>query len=223
MRNRRSRCVAGTIVVLFGTLPGAHAQEPVPAPLARVFVGAGIGPATDDNASRMRIADDGSSLLWFVEGGARLSSRLGVGAEFTQAAEVTGATSGRSFNSSGRQRERTIIGLLRARAAASETVAIDLVGGGGVLFQHHELRFAPCFSGCADSRRESIDRRAPAFVLGADVPFRLGRHIGLSAVTRFYWLRREQRISDTTTLVPWQYETTSSTRLAIGVSARATW
>lgn len=162
-------------------------------------------------------------MLWFIEGGVRLLPRIGVGVEFVQTAVLTAVTSGLSFNASGRQRERTALGVLRARAAGNGRVAIDLVGGGGVLFQHHELRFAPCFTGCADSRRESLDSRAPAFVLGADVPFRLGRRIALSAGTRYYALRRAKRISDTATLIPWQYETKPSTRLTLGVSVRAGW
>jgi hypothetical protein len=223
MRNHIALFVGGILVFLFCASRDLQAQEPVPAPLNRAFAGGGVGRGTDDHASRMRLANEGSSMLWFIEGGTRLTSRIGLGAEFTQTPVLTAATSGRSFNESGRQRERMAIGLLRARAAASERVAIDVVGGAGVLVQHHELRSAPCFSGCADARRESIDDRAPAFVLGADVPFRLGRHIGLSAITRYYALRRAERVSDTATLIPWQYETKPSARLAIGVSARASW
>ena len=223
MGNQTLQFVAFTIVLVLCMPSGTQAQEPAPAPLPRAFVGAGLGPATDDNASRMRLADAGSSMLWFVEGGAGLSSRLGLGAEFVQTRVLTGATAGRSSNESGRQRERMVMGLLRARAAARGEVAIDVVGGGGLLFQHHELRRAPCFSGCADSVRELIDLRAPAFVLGADVPCRLGRHIGLSVVTRYYGLRRAERVSRPALLVPWQYETKPSTRLALGVSGRAVW
>jgi hypothetical protein len=223
MGNQEFRCVIATIVLLFCASPDAQAQEPVQAPLVRPFIGGGLAPGTDDSGSRMRLATDGSSMHWFIEGGVRLLPRVGAGAEFVQTAVLTAATSGRSFNESGTQRERMVVGLLRARAAGTDTVALDLVGGAGVLFQHHERRFAPCFTGCADSLRDSRDRRAPAFVLGADVPFQLGRHLGLSAVTRYYALRRAERIGDTTTLLPWQYETRPSSRLTIGVSARATW
>lgn len=223
MKKHISRLVAAAIVLVVSTAPDAQAQDRVTAPLSRAFVGAGAGAGSDDNGSRMRLANEGASMLWLVEGGARLSSRIGVGVEFVQTAAVTGATRGRSFSASGRQKERMVTGLLRVRAAANDKVAIDVVGGAGVLLQHHELRFAPCFSGCADLRRESIDERAPSFVLGADVPFRLGRHIGVSAVIRYYALRRAEHVSDTAAPIPWQYETKPSTRLAVGVSARAAW
>jgi hypothetical protein len=45
----------------------------------------------------------------------------------------------------------------------------------------------------------------------------------VSAVTRYYALRRAERISEPAMLIPWQYETKPSTRLVIGVSARAAW
>jgi hypothetical protein len=223
MENQTFRCVIAASVLLFCGSVDAQAQEPSPAPLVRAFIGGGLGPGTDDSGSRMRLATEGSSMHWFIEGGARLLPRVGVGAEFVQTAVLTAATSGRSFNESGTQRERMLVGLLRARAGGTDRVALDLVGGAGVLFQHHERRFAPCFTGCADSLRDSRDGHAPAFVLGADVPFQVGRHLGLSVVTRCYALRRAERIADTATLLPWQYETRPSTRLTIGVSARATW
>jgi hypothetical protein len=201
----------------------AQARDAVAVPLPRAFVGAAIAPATNDADSRMRLVEDGRSFLWLVEAGAALSGRIGIGAELAQASAVTGSTSGRSFNESGRQEERTLIGLIRTRAAGTDRVALDVVGGAGVLFQHHELRSAPCFSGCADTRREALDRQAPAFALGADVPFRVGRHVAVTVLTRYYALRREERISRVPNLVPWQYESRPSSRMSIGISARAVW
>jgi len=67
-----------------------------------------------------------------------------------------------------------------------------------------------------------LDRRAPALSLGADVPVRLGPHVGVSGLVRLYALRRGDQ---TTALpeVPWQFEFKSSTRFAVGITGRARW
>ena len=115
------------------------------------------------------------------------------------------------------------MGLVRVRAFGFDRWSLDVVGGGGLLFQHHELRFAPCFSGCDDTTREALDRRAPALAFDADVPVRLGRHFGVSALARYYALRRGEHVTELPVLIPWQYEWKSSTRLAIGISGRVGW
>jgi len=210
-----------TALLLMLCCRGAHAQS-VDTALPRAFVGAGVAPATDDGDSRMRL-NDGSSLVWVVEGGARLAPRIGVGVEFVQPSDVTASTAGASFNSSGRQTERVLIGLLRGRAWGSGRIAVDVVGGVGVIFQHHELSAAPCFSGCAVTVQDDLDHRAPAFTLGADLPVRVAPHFGVSGLIRLYALRRGDHTTQLPVITPWQFEYTSSTRFAVGVTGRAGW
>jgi hypothetical protein len=190
--------------------------------LPRAFVGAGVAPATSDAESRMRLGGDNSPLMWLIEGGARVAPRIGVGVEVVMPSTLTAETHGQSFNDTGRQDERVLTGLIRGGAWTSHRLAVDVVGGAGVLFQHHELTRAPCFSGCAVTLQNDLDRRAPAFSLGADVPARLAPHVAVSGLVRIYALRRGDR---TTALppAPWQFEFTSSTRFAIGVTGRARW
>lgn len=214
--------IAALLLALLLAPCAAHAQSIDNARLPRAFVGGGVAPATNDGDSRMRL-NDGSSFIWLVEGGARVAPRIGIGAEFAQPADVTASTAGRSFNASGRQAERILIGLARSRAWGSDRVAIDVVGGAGVLFQHHELRVAPCFSGCAITQQQVLDRRAPAFSFGADAPVRIGRHFGINGLARFYVLRRGDHTTELPVSIPWQFEYTSSTRLAVGVTGRARW
>jgi len=199
----------------------ASAQSIGDAQLPRAYVGAGVAPATNDAESRMRLGGNTSPLMWLIEGGARVAPRIGVGVEYVQPSTLTAETRGRSFDATGRQEERLLTGLIRGRAWGSGRLAVDVVGGAGVLFQHHEQRDAPCFSGCAVTVQNDLNRQAPAFSLGADVPVRLAPHIGISGVVRFYALRR----GDTTALpgTPWQFSYTSSTRFAVGVTARARW
>lgn len=215
--------VVGVLLVCPGAPVHAQTAEADAVPLPRAFVGTGLGPATSDAESRMRLFGEGSSLIWFLEGGVAVTTRVGVGVEFARPTTVSAVTSGRSFHASGRQKERVLVGLLRVRAFGFHRLALDVVGGAGLLFQHHELRFAPCFSGCDDTTRETLDRRAPAFALGADVPLRLSRHFLVSGLVRYYALRRGEHVTEMPVLVPWQYEWKSSTRLAVGISGRAGW
>ena len=177
--------------------------------------------ATADADSRMRI-NDGSALVWLLEGGARVSRRLAIGVELFQPSTLTGFTSGRSFASSGRQTERAVLGLMRARLAGSDRLAVDAVGGGGVLFQHHELRNAPC-AGCAVTFAQDFDQEAPAFALGVDTPIRAGSHVDVVPVLRYYALARGDHTTALPDVVPWQFEFTSSARLLLAVNGRARW
>jgi hypothetical protein len=208
-------------LLLIACCRDTYAQSIADARLPRAFVGAGIGTATSDADSRMRL-NDGSALVWLLEGGARVSSRFGIGVELFQPSLLTGSTSGISFTSAGRQIERALVGLVRARVGASDRLAVDLVGGGGVLFQHHELRNGPC-SGCAVTFQSDFDQRAPAFVVGVDVPVRAGRHFEVDPLVRYYALQRGDHTTELPTLVPWQFEFKSSARLAFGINGRARW
>jgi hypothetical protein len=213
------------IATLLCLCPSVSAQSVAgtSVPLARVFVGGGMTPATNDAGSRMRLIGEDSSFPWFIEGGAAISSSVGVGVEFVQPTAVTASTSGTSFHASGRQEEQELIGLLRGRAFSGARVALDVVGGAGVLFQRHEQRFAPCFSGCPDTLSERLNRKAPAFILGADIPVHLARHVAIAGTGRYHFLRRGDHVTELPVLIPWQYEWTSSSRLSIGISARALW
>ena len=109
-------------------------------PLPSVFVGTGIGPATNDAASRMRLFEEGRATVWLVEAGAAVSERVGIGVEYSQPSAATAFTTvgaGRA-QIAGRQEERVLLGLLRARLTGVNRWALDVVGGAIVLFQHHE-------------------------------------------------------------------------------------
>ena len=56
--------VVAAVVLLLCTSPDTQAQEPASLPLPRAFAGAGVGPGTDDNSSRMRLARDGWHGTW---------------------------------------------------------------------------------------------------------------------------------------------------------------
>jgi hypothetical protein len=172
-------------------------------------------------ASRLQTGK-GLGPVGLIEGGARLWRPLGVGMEFFRLPTISASTRGQSFNSSGSQTERVVVGVLRARTVATDRLAVDVVGGGGVLFQHHELERAPCFTGCAASH-SSVDRRAPAFALGFDVPFQPVPHIEVTWLTRFYALRRDDNVGQPRAPVVWQLETKPSALMFIAISARGTW
>jgi hypothetical protein len=175
-------------------------------------------------AERFNLSAD-DPYTWVVEGGVGLSRRIGIGVEYSRVSRVAAVTRGSSFQSRGEQHERTLMPLVRVRVTASRVVALDAVGGVGVLFQEHERVEFPCFSGNCPGRTETLTRRVPAVMFGADVPVRLAPHLTVAATVRAHLLRRGEAAFDPVTgrFPPWQYEWSSSTRLAFGGSARLAW
>jgi hypothetical protein len=102
--------------------------------------------------------------------------------------------------------------------------ALDVVGGGGALFQHHETGgCTPAVAVCESTDGPAIDERAGALALGADVPVRIAPHFAIVAALRAYFLRRGDHTSETNRDLIWQYEWRSSTRSALVVSGRFEW
>jgi hypothetical protein len=130
----------GVSVLLCVASAAAHTRGSDGLPLPRVFVGAGAGPATNDATSRMRLYEQGLAAVWLVEAGAAVSERVGLGVEYARPSAATAFTTigaGRA-QIAGRQEERTLLAMARARVAGMKRWALDVVGGAGVLFQHHE-------------------------------------------------------------------------------------
>jgi len=209
----------------FGATPArAQSGGPDPGRLPRLYASASVGFLTDDTVDRGRLFSTPRLVGSLVEGGAAVTRRIGVGVEVGFPPSIVGETRGISFRSSGEQRERTLVGLVRGRIVSSDRIAFDAVGGAGLLFQHHEQRLSPCFSGCPDIVDETLDRRAPAFAGGAEVPIRIASHLSLVPIIHAYVLRRgEHRTTVPTQPIPWQYEWSSSTRLFVGGNATIGW
>ena len=222
----RSGTLVCTCVLLCVASAAAQPVGSDSVPLPSVFVGAGLGPATNDAASRMRLYEEGWATVWVVEAGAAVSERVGVGVEYSQPSAATAFTTigaGRA-QIAGRQEERVLLGLLRFRLAGVNRLALDVVGGAGMLFQHHESGgCVPAQNRCENTDGLSLDERAPAFVLGLDVPIRVARHFEIAADARAYLLRRGEHTSATDVNLSWQYEWRSSTRVALGVIGRFVW
>lgn len=214
------RTFATLVIAVIAFVPQAFAQSELP----RGLIGVSVTRATSDADSRMRLGQEARPWLFAGEMSARVAPWFAIGAEAIDFGAATGATSGRSFRSTGEQRERAILGLVRGRVAARERVAADLVGGAGVLFQRHMLAQQACFIECAPSFTGELTKRAPMFVFGFDVPVRLGPYLSIAAIGRYYFLRRrDDAPSGPTDSLPWQFESRPSSRIAIGASARVTW
>jgi hypothetical protein len=171
----------------------------------------------------MRLGQDTSPWVVAGEVSARIAPRVAIGAELTDLGTATGETRGITFDSKGEQRERAIAGLLRVRTAASDRVALDLIGGAGALFQRHTAIEASCL-GCPTALTAKDADRASVLVAGADVPVRLGDHFSMAGVARYYVMRRgDNTPEDPRTPIRWQFEHESSGRLSVGGSARVTW
>jgi hypothetical protein len=217
---RRVRILAAFVLAVIASAPQAFAQSELPHGL----IGISITRATSDAASRMRLGSEARPWVLAGEVSVRVTPRVAIGAEAIDLGTATGETAGRSFRSLGEQRERALMGLMRVRVSGSERVAVDLVGGAGVLWQRHSVFFAPCFSGCAVSADGALTDHAPALVAGVDVPIRAGRYFSIAAIGRYFFLRRGDNVpSGPTDQLPWQFEYRSSGRIAIGASARVVW
>jgi hypothetical protein len=217
--------IATFSIVRVAGATGQTAARPAPA-LPAVFVGAGLGPSTDDASSRMRLYEDRLATTWIIEGGVAVADRVGLGVEYSRPSAATAFTTfgaGR-FQSSGRQEEQVLIGLLRLRLTATPRWGLDVVGGAGVLFQHHASGLCdPAQAECDATDGPSRDERALALAAGADVPIILARHVAIVPAVRAYWLRRGEHTSDIDINLPWQFEWKSSARLAAFASGRVIW
>jgi hypothetical protein len=223
MRNMTSTVSVVASSVCWLLWPQVTRAQPLPADdglRPRAFVGAAVTLTSSDLGARMRLAGDTSPRGWFVQAGLPVIGRFGVGIEFGGPADATGETRTIGFVSRGRQRERLLIGAGRVRVRGSSRWGVDVIGGAGALFQHHEAVSASCTT-CEPYRRDSVDHRAPAFVVGADVPFRLGGPLWIGAVLRYQALARGSHHSQIPALVlPWQYEWKSSRRFSVGIDLR---
>lgn len=222
----RSAPMVCVSVLLCVVSAGAQTASTGSVPLPAVFAGAGIGPITNDSASRMRLYEEGLAAVWLVEAGAAVSERVGIGVEYSQPSAATAFTTvglGRA-QIAGRQEERLLLATVRARLAGVNRWALDVVGGAGILFQHHESGgCVPAQSRCENTDGPSLDERAPAFAAGLDIPFSVARHFEIAAAARAYLLRRGEHTSESDINLSWQYEWKSSTRVAIAVVGRVVW
>ena len=217
------------LFVLFSSLSvlaEARAQGADDARLPAVFVGIGAGPSTNDASSRMRLFEEGLAYVWFVEGGAAVSRRLGIGLEYSRPEPATAFTTvgaGR-LQISGRQEEWNLLALVRTRVAGTNHLAADVVGGAGVMFQHHQMGVCePAVLRCENRDGPALDRWAPAFAGGLDVPVSVAPHFTIGAAARVYFLRRSTHVTGDGQIHPWQQEWRPSVRTAIVLDARLTW
>lgn len=217
-------CAAFTLLCDVPAAAQSSTAEAVPLP--RAFVGAGAGLSTNDAASRMRLYKEGLARTWLVEAGAAITGRLGIGAEYSQPSAATAFTTVGAGQAqiAGRQEERVLLATVRARAIGMNRWALDLMGGAGVLFQHHESGgCVPARTLCDNTSGWFLDARAPAFVVGLEVPVRLASHFEIVTSARAFALRRGEHTSATDINLTWQYEWKSSTRAAVVVGGRVVW
>lgn len=214
---------------LLAGLPAfAQSRRPGPAPVPAVSVGAGVGTSTNDAASRMRLTREATIAVRLLEATAAVSTRIGIGVEYSQPSAASASTTvgvGRT-TIAGRQDERVLLGLVRARLAGTGRLSLDALGGAGVLFQHHESwSCTPASERCAAVKGGSVivDARAPAMTWGIEVPIVVAHHVEIVPGVRAYSLRRGEHISRSGIYFDWQNEWRSSARGALLVTGRLVW
>jgi hypothetical protein len=199
----------------------AAAQPATDGPMPSLgFVGAGLSLGPEDGANRIRFPAGETRPLWHLAGSVRVGRHVGLGAELASLGTVTGGTRGISFELSERQEEHVLLGVLRVRPSVRGRVAVDLLGGAGVLLQHRETTFRSCgFSGGAPICAEQPDverRQSLVLAAGLDVPMALTRHLAVAPIVRVLALRRGEL--ETSTALR-----RSSIRLLMGASMLVGW
>jgi hypothetical protein len=172
----------------------------------------------------MRLYEEGGATQWLVDMAVGLSTRISVGAEYSRPSAAIASTLTRSARFTGRQEERVLVGMLRARLAGLNGWAVDAVGGGGVLFHTHQAgSCVPLPDRCDIASGPVVNERAPVWAVGLDVPIRIATHIELVPNFRKYFLQRGEQTSAANPNLMWQFEWRSSTREAVGVAGRLVW
>jgi hypothetical protein len=199
----------------------AHAQTLASSlPLPRIFVGGGVGVATVDVTPRTGyLTAVGGDEARFFRGeiGVAPWRRIGFGVELGTAPTLATGTTHPSAAEAYTESEWTLIPVARGRIASSARVAIDVVGGLGLLFEHHEQTFTSyCPTACTFVTHGEFDRRAPAWTVGIDMPVEATRFLWVSGFVRTTALERDP----STARYP---PTQPSTQLAAGVTARVGW
>ena len=174
---------------------------------------------------------EGVAAVWLVEAGAAASERVGVGVEYSQPSAATGETyvglggTGSLATDVGRQEERLLLGMVRARLAGVNRWGADIVGGAGILFQHHKSGGCRGIQSRCENYTASLHARRSAFAVGLDIPVTVVRHFEMVADGRAYFLMRGDHISDAAhnQYLLWAYEWRSSTRVTVGIIGRVVW
>ena len=183
----------------------------------RGFLGAGVFAANDDASNRVRFPDvNGSpSLRLTIEAEVVRAGRIGLGLEFSTLGTVTGSYNAACCILRDEQKETSVLAVVRERVWRKDRLAVDIVGGMGVLFQHRETMVALRFVG-GSAVTTVEDRYSPAFAIGADLPLFVAQHIAL--VPRFRLGFLERGALDTPNVTR-----SSSQTSAIGLSGRIVW
>ena len=179
-------------VLAVGALPTVAAAQPSTAfGPSMTFIGGGVGVTSSAAEGRVQATafPEGSLLAPRIEAGLALGRRVGLGLAFVPFTEINGSHNIALLAVSDRQREQAWVAELRLRAGATPRVAMDVVGGAGLLRQQREGTFACNFT-CAVANTAEPSHTSPAFSVGLDVPLQLGPHLSLAALGRIYWMRR---------------------------------
>ena len=180
------------------------------------FAGVGALASTDDAAERVRFYNaSAAGTAWLVEAAVFVAPRIAAGVEALALGTVTGSTAELCCLERVEEQEAAILATGRWRALHQNRLGIDAVFGIGAVNQHRDtrtsLRFVP------NSETSTIDdRHFPVVGVGVDVPFSVIPHVAISPLIRVYFLDRSGQDMAS---VP----STSSTRVAVGVTAGVAW
>jgi hypothetical protein len=185
---------------------------------AQVFGSAGIGATSDDAADRFPIAyrTPAPPRNTLIEAGVFVSARVGVAAELLSVPDLSARTSGDFGVFEAVETERALTGTVRIKAFHWQVAALELLGGGGVVFASAQTTVTPRSTGTSFVQSDS--QTARTLVGGVDVPLRIVRHVYGVGTFRVYQFDR-----DPMPIVAYDRQVGPSTRMIFGALARVVW
>jgi len=203
------------VALLIGTMPIlAEAQTIAP----RFFAGAGIGFGIDDAVERFTSLYPGVSdtfvRAWLADGGGWVTPRVAIGAELFRPPEITARVSRSVQVLDETERETALLATLRIRPFGGRIVAVDALGGGGLLITSRQRSGRLFLPWQNESFSSSESATTSTFVGGVDLTLHAARHWDIAPLVRLYRFNRD---------VTGSMIDHSSNHFIFGFITRATW
>jgi hypothetical protein len=201
-------------VALVACAPAAAMAQPTD----RFFAGAGLAIGVNDLVERASQNFPGIantlSHAWIVDGGGWLTPRIAISGELFKPPEITAGVSRAVQTIEETEQETALTATVRLRAFARQLLAIDLLGGGGVLVLNRQLVGEVTFPQQHQAFNTSERRTSTAFVGGVDMTLHAVGRLDVAPILRVYRFNRD---------VPGSLVDHSSNRFLVGIVARAAW
>ena len=151
---------------------------------------------------------------WLADGGGWVTPRVAIGAELFRPPEITAGVSRSVQILDETERETALLATLRVRTFGGRIVAVDALGGGGLLITSRQLSGRLFLPPQNESFSFSESATTSTFVGGVDITLHAARHWDFAPLVRLYRFNRD---------VTGSMIDHSSNHFIFGFITRATW